>query len=131
MTPGEFLCLLRKHKKPCFDACGVHRDRWGDWLRHEFAMPQQGTLWFSTPHWRGNLWLVPANGFPYVSVQDTVLSEGGVRYAGEVTRGWRSAMACLLEEGYLRPSLELSRLIGEDSYERALKFSGRPQWEAA
>ena len=131
MPAGEFLWHLWRHKRGCFDSCGIRRNRWGDRIRDEFSMPAMGTLWFSTPARLIDVWLVPANWFPYVSIQDLVLTdESAVRYSGEITRGWRSALAALLEEGYLQPSPQLSRLIGEDSFERAQSFTGF-LWEKA
>ncbi len=129
LAPADFLSLLRKHKTPYFNSCGIDRNRWGERSRHDFAMPASGTLWFANPQRRANLFQVPANWLPYTSIQDIVLSSrDGTRLGGEFTKGWRAVLHDLTEQGYLQPSAGLSLLIGEDSHALNRRFGGF-EWE--
>jgi hypothetical protein len=122
MESGDFLCLLRRHRRGRYDSCGVERNRWGDRTRDLFSMKPMGTLWFSTPTTKDMLFPVRANGLPYVSVQDVTMLENGTVTSGEVAKGWRATISDLVETGYLRPSEQLSLLIGEDTFGLAVRF---------
>lgn len=118
MYPGEFLAIIQRHRHSRFSSCGIACTRFGARAREEAGFKPHGTVWFATQYEQESLFPIPCNSIPYVSLREKVWNEEKGRWGsdGEMTRGWRSALAELLKGGYLRPSDELTYLVGEDSF---------------
>lgn len=126
MFPGEFTCLINKHKHPRWFTASILCSRWGEKPRKEVGISSQGTVYFANAHYREEAFSIPCDCIPYTTIRTARWREDLSTWTdGELVRGWRPALESLLVQGFLYPNQELSFLIGKDSF----KVTPRKFWE--
>lgn len=127
MFPAEFVRTLERNLNPRWQSCGVASTRFGAADRKFAGLDPHGTVWFANSSEREWDISIPADCIPYSSIKSAEWDEFSGRWkagTGEMKRGWRSALEQLLESGHLRPSLEMTWLIGRDSMRITPKWFG-------
>lgn len=144
MLAGDFARLIRSFRASRFCSAGILQTDHGEKQRESVGLASHGTVWFATTeqssYGRGHASgvrddeqhhdiLVPANELPYEAVLPTardpltgrrtsaLFDQDRRRFRVPLMRGWRLALEDLAKQGFLRPSDELSYLLGRDSRE--------------
>lgn len=115
---------------PRFWNVGIESTIYGNQPRKEMGLEEMGTIWAAEAgvYYRNGQWLadgdykrdwhlaMPKQQVPALSLKDAVWDEDAARWkGGEMKRGWRPALEQMIDWGILRPSAELTYLVGKDS----------------
>lgn len=134
---GDFIRLLEKHKHPRWLSIGVysslhHRALDEDAMDPAFSGPKF-FVWAADAHKKTMDCCEPLNypWIPYWSY-DTTYDDSAQNFDYDKNRwkigrapknGWRSEVSKLVRRGFLKPSEELSYLIGEDTFRLGRSFN--------
>ncbi len=122
MYGDEFLRVVREHLHPRFNFGHVRSNRFGAQSRRAAGMITAGTIFCTNPAGMFDVMSVPANEIPYStrrpSLDDWDEEFGRFKGQSQIVPGWRKILADLVGAAALSPSDELSRLMGQDSFQK-------------
>jgi len=117
MYPSELVALLWRHKHPRYFSVHIESNRWGDRQRDAVGLAPHGTIHFSEPLSRDEVFTVVCDCIPYTTIRDATFDQDMGRWKdGPLVRGWRPLISNLVKGGFLYPDKELDYLIGERTW---------------
>lgn len=117
MYPDELIRLLWRHKHPRYFSVHIEANRWGNRQRDAVGLSPHGTIHFSEPNNRDEVYTVICDCIPYTTIKEAIFDEGMGRWKnGPLVRGWRPLLSSMVKGGCLYPSAELDYLIGERTW---------------
>ena len=116
MYPGEFVSLIERHRHPRWPTIYIECNRWGRRAREGTEFGDHGTIIVANLVEQRPLFVIPCNEIPCFTLMTARWDERQFKWTeGKLCRGWRDALTLLVKKSYLRPSEEMTFLLGRDT----------------